>query len=66
MIKITDTNGSIHMLSADGIARITEAGVSGKWHGIQAYVKTFDGKTIDARESATEIATMVDIEKERI
>lgn len=34
-------------------------------HGIQAYVKLFDGKTIEARESALEIGCAVDAEKSR-
>lgn len=49
MIQITDRDGRIHLLAPEAIARITETGVSAKWHGTQCYVKTFDGKTIDAR-----------------
>lgn len=60
MIKITDTSGATHYLHPNAIARIVEAGVSSKWHGIQAYVKTFDGKTIEARESAVDIARQVE------
>lgn len=63
MIRVTDLNGQTHLLHPDAIARITEAGVSGKWHGIMAYVKTFDGQTIEARESALEIGLAVDAAK---
>lgn len=56
MIKITDINGRSHFLSPNDIARITEAGVSSQWHGISAFVKTMDGCTIEARETAVEIA----------
>jgi hypothetical protein len=56
MIKITDINGRSHFLSPNDIARITEAGVSSQWHGISAIVKTMNGCTIEARETAVEIA----------
>lgn len=59
MIKITDIDGRIHMLNPSAIAKISEAGDSGKWHGIQSYVKTY-GATIEARESAAEIAALID------
>lgn len=63
MIRVTDLNGQTHLLHPDAIARITEAGVSGKWRGIMAYVKTFDGQTIEARESVMEIGLAVDTAK---
>jgi hypothetical protein len=56
MIKITDINGRSHFLSPNDIARITEAGVSSQWHGIRAIVKTMNGCTIEASETAVEIA----------
>lgn len=55
MIQITDMSGQRHYLHPDAIARVVQAGPN--WHGIRAYVKTFDGKTIEAQESAEEIAS---------
>jgi hypothetical protein len=59
MIKITDINGHAHYLAPEAIARVTEASTSSQWHGIRAIVKTFDLQTIEARESADEIALAV-------
>lgn len=55
MIRVTDLNGQTHLLHPNTIARITEAGVSGKWHGIMAYVKTFDGQTQADLEAAEKL-----------
>jgi hypothetical protein len=55
MIKVTNIEGHAVYFAPDAIAQITEAGASSQWHGIRAYVKTFDGKTIEARETAREI-----------
>ena len=41
------------------IARVTEAGVSGRWHGIRAFVRTYDGVTIEACEEAEHIAALI-------
>ena len=59
MIRITDLNGQCHYLAAQNIARITEAGTSSQWHGIRAFVRTSDGKTIEAIETANQIAALV-------
>lgn len=58
MIQITDMDGRRHYLHPDAIARVTQAGPN--WHRIGAYVRTFDGKTIEAQESAEEIARTID------
>jgi uncharacterized protein YlzI (FlbEa/FlbD family) len=55
MIKLTDINGRTHAIHPDAIARLVEPGTSGKWHGIKCYVRTFDGDTIEVRESVSEI-----------
>ncbi|WP_368928675.1 hypothetical protein [Alcaligenes faecalis] len=57
MIQITDMDGRRHYLHHDAIARVTQAGPN--WHRIGAYVRTFDGKTIEAQESAEEISGAV-------
>lgn len=57
MIQITDMDGRRHYLHPDAIARVTQAGPN--WHRIGAYVRTFDGKTIEAQESAEEISGAV-------
>lgn len=51
MIQLSDLNGQTLLLHPDAIAQVTEAGASSKWHGIQAYVKTFDGRTLEVRET---------------
>ena len=59
MIQLTDINGRTHAIHPDAIARPVEPGTSGKWHGINCYVKTFDGDTIEARESVSEIIGLI-------
>lgn len=56
MIKLTDYNGRDHYLAPAAIARVTEAGVSSQWHGVRAIVRTFEGETLEVRESAKDIA----------
>lgn len=62
MITITDTNGRTTFLASAAIATITEAGASSQWHGIRCYVKTFDGRTLEANETAQHIAAQIDKE----
>ncbi|AYN21628.1 hypothetical protein [Alcaligenes aquatilis] len=57
MTTITDMGGLRHYLHPDAIARVAQAGPS--WRKIGAYVKTFDGKTIVAQESAEDIQIAV-------
>jgi len=59
MIQLTDVNGRVHAIHPDAIARLVESGTSGKWHGINCYVNTFDGDTIEARESVYEIMGLI-------
>lgn len=59
MIRLTDVNGQTHYLAEATVARISEAGVSSQWHGIRSFVRTSDGKIIEVRETAHEIATMI-------
>ncbi len=59
MIRLTDINGQTHYLAPETIARITEAGASSQWHGIRAFVRTSEGRTIEARETADEIGSWV-------
>ena len=59
MIQLTDINGRTHAIHPDAIARLVEPGTSGKWHGINCYVRTFDGDSIEARESVSEVMGML-------
>lgn len=59
MISITDTSRSVTYLAANAISQVTEAGPSSQWHGINAYVRTFDGKVLEATETAHEIAEAI-------
>lgn len=56
MIEVTNTYGQKVFLAPSAIAEILEAGASSQWHGIRAYIRTFDGRTIEVRETASEIA----------
>ena len=55
MIQLTDINGRTHAIHPDAIARLVEPGSSGKWHGVNCYVRTFDGDTIEVRENVFEV-----------
>lgn len=56
MIKLTDYNGRDHYLAPAAIARVSEAGLSSQWHGIRAIVRTFEGETLEVRDTPAEIA----------
>ncbi len=56
MIELSAIDGRKIYLAPAAIAEITEAGASSQWHGIRAYVRTFDGRTLEVRETASEIA----------
>ena len=59
MIQLTDINGRTHAIHPDAIARLVEPGNSGKWHGINCYVKTFDGHALEVRESVSLIMELI-------
>lgn len=59
MITLTDINRRAHYLSPSSIARVQEAGASSQWHGVCAFVHTFDGQVLEVRERADEIARQV-------
>ena len=59
MIRITDLTGKTHYLAVLNIPRGSEAGTSSQWHGIRSFVRTSDGQTIEATETADQIAALV-------
>ncbi len=60
MIRLTSaTSCTTHYVAARNIARITEAGASSQWHGIKSIVRTFDGQTLECRETANEIFSAI-------
>lgn len=59
MIKVIDINCRVHLLNPVAVSQVIEAGNSGKWHGINCYVKLFDGTTIEARESVDQVLQML-------
>lgn len=59
MIKLTGYNGRVRYLAPAAIASVTEAAVSSQWHGIRAIVRTFDGQTLEVRDTPEEIAKQV-------
>jgi hypothetical protein len=60
VIKVTDSRGAAIYLAADAIASIQQAGASSAWHGIRSYVRTFDGKTYEVQQDASEINAAVE------
>lgn len=63
MIPVTDIDGRTVYLHRDAIAAVCEAGVSSQWHGVRSFVRTFDGKTIEAREYASALARAIASER---
>lgn len=61
MIRLTDINGQTHLLALAAIAQVTEAGVSGQWHGIKSYVRTFDHRTLEVRQTLEEISRQIEV-----
>ena len=59
MIQVTNIYGKKVFLAPSAIAEIIEAAASSQWHGIRAYIRTFDGRTIEVRESVDEIALAI-------
>lgn len=55
MIQLSDIDGRTILLHPDAIAQVTEAGTSSPWHGIRAFIKTFDGRTLEVSETVTQI-----------
>lgn len=63
MIRLTSpTSGGYinHYVAAQAIARVTEADASSQWHGIRAYVRTFDGAVLECSETAHEINAAIE------
>lgn len=59
MIQLTDINGRTHAIHPDAIAHLVEPGTSGKWHGVNCYVKTFYGDTIEVLEDVFEVMGLI-------
>ena len=65
MIELTTTNGRKVYLAPGAIAEVVEAGPSSQWHGVCAYVRTFDGRTIEAQERAEDIVRKLHTQEAR-
>ncbi len=65
MICVTGINGERHALHPNAIAKVTEAGVSGRWHGINTYIKLFNGQTLEVRDSMDEVCAALAGQHER-
>ncbi|ODP33098.1 hypothetical protein [Pandoraea sp. ISTKB] len=59
MIEITDIDGRSMFLSPLAIASVTEAGAPSQWHDIRSFVRTFDGRVIECRTEARELARSI-------
>lgn len=62
MISVTDIDGRLRYLAAGAVARIDEAGPGAQFHGIHAYIRTFDGGLIEVRQTASEVVAAVHAE----
>ena len=60
MIMVTDTKGQKHHLALDAIAKVSEAPLSSRWHGIHSYIKTFDGDELGVREDAEQVLAQME------
>ena len=65
MIEQTNIDGRRVVVAASAIVRITETGVSSKWHGINSIVKTSDGITIECKESVDHIIAAMQTHQEQ-
>jgi len=65
MITVTDTKGQKHRLALEAIALVSEASLASRWHGIRAYIKTFDGAELAVREDPEWIAVEVMAEEKK-
>lgn len=63
MIEVTNTYGKRVFLAESAIAELIDSGDSSKWHGINAYIRTFDGRTIEIKDTVESV--MRAINKER-
>lgn len=55
LIQLTDINNNTFYLHEKAIARITKAGTSQAWHGINTNIQTFDNNWIEVKEKIEEI-----------
>ena len=60
MITVTDTKGQKHPLALEAIARVSEASAACRWHGIHAYIKTFDGAELGVKEDAEQVLAQME------
>lgn len=65
MITVTDTKGQKHHLALDAIARVSEASAACRWHGVHAYIKTFDGQELGVKEEANQVIAQIVVEEAR-
>ena len=47
-------------MAPDAIAKVSEASLSSRWHGIHAYIKTFDGDELGVREDAQQVLAQIE------
>ncbi len=55
MIEVTNTYGQRVLLAKGAIAELIDSGASSKWHGINAYIRTFDGRTIEIKDTVESV-----------
>lgn len=63
MIPIHKRDGRTEWVRPDAVARITDAGTSSQWHGVNCYVKLFDGTTLECSDTAEYVRGLIEKEK---
>jgi hypothetical protein len=59
VIELVDSNGRSVFVAPSAIACVTEAGASSQWHGIRCFVRLFDGRVVEATQTAREVSEAV-------
>lgn len=65
MIKLTLSRGGQVAVNPLAISDVIDAAVSSKWHGINCYVRTHDGRSFEVLETFERVTTMLDDEYEK-
>ncbi len=65
MITVTDSKGQKHRLALEAIAKVSEASLASRWHGIRTYIKTFDGAELAVLEDPEQIEKQIDEEEQK-
>lgn len=60
MIKVTDSQGCLHLINPSQIVRVSEAGSSSKYNGTRSHIKLTDGVHLDCQQSVTQVQALIE------